>query len=219
MSETPCFELSGAEFRYGERLALRVPSLVLAEGEVVALVGPNGSGKTTLLKALGGLVRPSAGSLRFRGADLLTSPGLRSSCVYLHQQPYLLAGTVAYNVAFGCRARGMDRRETEGRVADSLALLGLGGFERRKHRALSGGEAQRVALARALASGADVLLLDEPTAEADTASRALIMAALKARGGATIIFSSHDAGLGAELACRTLSLEGGLVVADRRIQR
>jgi len=232
-------ELGGVELRYGADLAFAAPSLAFHEGETVALLGPNGCGKTTLLKALNGLISPAAGRILFRGEDTALSAELRRRSVYLHQHPYVLAGTVAYNVSFGCRTRGIGRGEAERRCAKSMALLGLEGFGRRRHRALSGGEAQRVALARALAVGTDILFLDEPTASVDSGSRSLVIDALRAlraggpcrggdcrggdcRGGdsrATIIFSTHDDGLGAELADRVLELELGAVVADRRITR
>jgi energy-coupling factor transporter ATP-binding protein EcfA2 len=213
------FLITGAEFRYGRDLALALGGLALAEGETVALLGPNGCGKTTLLKALNGLLGPTAGRVLFKGVEASSSAELRARSVYLHQHPYLLTGTVAYNLRFGCRAAGLDRGGAEARCAELEALLGLSDFGRRRHRELSGGEAQRVALARALATGADVLLLDEPTASADAASRDLILSALRARRDATIVFSTHDAALAAGLADRVLSLERGLIVDDRRFPR
>jgi ABC-type multidrug transport system ATPase subunit len=207
----PLYEARGLELSYGEILAFGPASFSIAEGERLALLGPNGSGKTTLLKALNRLAQPSAGSLLFLGEDAARSGALRSRSVYLHQHPYIMAGTVSYNVCFGGRARGLGSAETERRAAEAMELLGLEGFGRRRHRALSGGEAQRVALARALAAGADVLLLDEPTASADAASRDLIVAALLARKGSTVIFSTHDEGLARRLADRTLVLDRGAI--------
>ncbi len=191
--------------------AFQAQGLELASGECLALLGPNGSGKTTLLKALNGLILPAAGSLRFKGEDAASSRELRRRSVYLHQSPYLLAGTVAYNARFGAYCRGMTRARADSVAREALRLLGLEGFERRSGRALSGGEAQRVALARAFASGADILLLDEPTASADAVSAALILEALKLRveAGTTVIFSTHDHGLAKRLASRILILEAG----------
>jgi len=154
------------------------------EGECLALLGPNGSGKTTLLKALGGLLKPAAGSLLFLGEEASSSRSLRRRGVYLHQAPYILSGSVSYNLYYGARARGLPRGAADDGVREALSLLGLSGFERRGHRELSGGEAQRVALARAFAAGADVLLLDEPTASADAASARLVLEALRARRAA-----------------------------------
>jgi len=188
----------------------------IGEGECLALVGPNGSGKTTFLKALNGLLAPRAGSLLFLGEPVTASAELRRRSVYLHQSPYILAGSVSYNVLYGARARGLGSAEAQVRARAALALLGLGDFGHRHSRALSGGEAQRVALARALASGADILLLDEPTASADSASANLVLAALRARrdAGDTIVFSTHDPDLAEALATRTIRLRDGRIQGE-----
>jgi tungstate transport system ATP-binding protein len=222
MKAETLFELRGVELRYGGQRAstrvLEIPRLVIGRGERLALVGPNGSGKTSLLKILNGLLAPSAGCASFLGEATVASPQLRSRSVYLHQHPYLLAGTVAYNVGFGCRGRGLAQPEIRRRIADSLALLGLSGFERRSHRALSGGEAQRVALARALATGADILLLDEPTSSVDAESALLIRAVLDraSKRGATILFTTHDRSLADEMASERIRLESGRIIEDTR---
>lgn len=188
----------------------------IGEGECLALVGPNGSGKTTLLKALNGLLAPASGSMLFCGEQAASSTELRRRSVYLHQSPYILAGSVSYNLLYGARARGLAAGEAQGRARSALALLGLGDFGHRHSRALSGGEAQRVALARALASGADILLLDEPTASADSASADLVLAALRARrdAGDTIVFSTHDPDLAEALATRIIRLRDGRIQGE-----
>jgi energy-coupling factor transporter ATP-binding protein EcfA2 len=213
------YRVEALELSYGKDLAFAARNLHIGQGECVALLGPNGSGKTTFLKALNGLLKPSSGRLLFKGGEAASSGELRRRSVYLHQQPYILAGSVSYNVSFGARSRSTAKAEAERRALEAMALLGLAGFERRRHRALSGGEAQRVALARALASGADILLLDEPTASADAASRELIIRALRrvAGEGATIVFSTHDETVASELADRALSFERGRITDDRRI--
>jgi ABC-type multidrug transport system ATPase subunit len=218
VTKLPLFELRGVEVAYGEAVALSVPELSIAAGERVALLGPNGSGKTTLLKALNGLVPLRSGSLLFLGEKCGASRSLRARSVYLHQHPYILAGTVSYNVGFACRSRRMRRPEAARRVGEALRALGLEGFERRRSRALSGGEAQRVALARAIAADADVLLLDEPTASADAASKDLVLDTLRglSAAGATLVFSTHDDLAAGSLADRILVLERGRIVEDRR---
>jgi energy-coupling factor transporter ATP-binding protein EcfA2 len=222
MNAEPLFELRDLAFVYGGRnsqvLALSIPALAIGQGERVALLGPNGSGKTSLLKVLNGLASPASGLALFRGECIEGCAELRRRSVYLHQHPYLFAGSVSYNVSFGCRSRRLSRPEVAARVSARLALVGLSGFERRRHRALSGGEVQRVALARALATGADVFLLDEPTASADSASVVLVEAAIRAAAaeGATIVFSTHDATLAASLATRILHLDGGRICEDAR---
>lgn len=207
------YELTGVELRYGNHLALSIPSLCIRKGELVALLGPNGCGKTSLLKMLDGLIGPSGGSVLKEGKSLSKTGAEKPRSVYLHQYPYLLRGTVSYNIAFGCRAIGLPKEETKQRVAEALSLLGLSGMAKRSERALSGGEAQRVALARALASGADILLLDEPSASADAASLALITEALKSasKKGTTIVFSTHDEQFAQALAPRPVRMKAGKI--------
>jgi energy-coupling factor transporter ATP-binding protein EcfA2 len=211
------YRAESLEIGYGAgEPAFAAPLLEIEGGSSVALLGPNGSGKTSLLKVLAALLRPTSGRLLFEGEEASASASLRRRAVYLHQQPYLLAGTVSRNLCYGGRARSLPWPQIEGLMSSAIADLGLSGLEGRPGRALSGGEAQRVALARALASGADVLLLDEPTASADETSAALILRALRARheGGVTLVFSTHDRELASSLATRIIRLEGGRVVGD-----
>ncbi|MBN1241585.1 MAG: ABC transporter ATP-binding protein [Spirochaetales bacterium] len=210
-------EARDLEIRYGDRVAVSLASFEARRGEIVALLGPNGSGKTTLLKALGGLVAPSRGELRFDGRPLAEDDGRRARRVYVHQAPYLLAGSVFRNVAFGLRARSgrhapLTRGALRDRVEAALEAVGLAGFAHREARALSGGESQRVALARALVLEPELLLLDEPTAAADASSKPRIVeAVLKARGEKTlcVILSSHEADLARSFADRVVRLEEG----------
>ena len=115
---------------------------------------------------------------------------------------------------FGARSCGTGAGQAAYRAARAMRLLGLEGFGRRGHRELSGGEAQRVALARAICAGTEVLLLDEPTAWADSASRELIAAALAAvaDSGSTLVLATHDDALVDALGARTLRLQGGRIV-------
>ena len=191
----------------------------ICEGECLALAGPNGSGKTTFLKPLNGLIPAGRESrVSFAGLTLADNPELRRRSAYLHQHPYLVAGSVQYNVAWPCRERGLDRHETGRRVQAALERVGLGGFAHRDRRELSGGEVQRVALARALACGADVLLLDEPTASVDADSFAVIrdlLATIKAEG-ATLLMASHDPALSEGLADRQVEFRAGRIVSREK---
>lgn len=220
MSNEALFEVRELDFAYGARrdaaAILRLESLDIQRGQRVALIGPNGSGKTSLLKLLNALALPRSGRVLFEGEEARLSSSLRRRSVYLHQHPFLFAGSVSYNVGFGCARLGLSRDEREERVARALARVGLAGFARRRHRALSGGEAQRVALARALATGADVFLLDEPTASADAASAELIVKVLdeEAARGATIVIATHEKALSEGFATRVIRLEGGRLADD-----
>lgn len=205
-------EARGLEIRFGERVALALERFEVRRGELVALLGANGSGKTTLLKALGGLVPLARGSVEFDGRPLAADDPRRARRVYVHQAPYLLAGSVFRNVAFGLRAREgarFGREELRTQVSAALEAVGLAGFERRAARELSGGESQRVALARALVLEPELLLLDEPTAAADAASRPLVHEAIRAaraRASLAVVFSTHDEALARELADRVVRL-------------
>ncbi len=215
MSSEALFSVRDLSFSYGSRKVLQVPGLDIRTGEVLALVGPNGSGKTTLLKILNDLLRADSGSVLFKGRPSAGNPRLRSGSVYVHQSPFPLAGTVHRNIAFGLRARRLPDSEIRLRTREALERLGLAGFGRRDAKRLSGGETQRVALARALVLDPEVLLLDEPTAQADRASAERIrevLADIAARGRTTIVFSSHDAAFAEALADRAAYLEDGRLV-------
>ncbi|MFA6505814.1 MAG: ABC transporter ATP-binding protein [Treponemataceae bacterium] len=210
------YELTNVALRYGKNMALEISSMNIRKGELVALLGPNGSGKTSLLKLMDGLVAPSEGRVRREGKIVTKISSESPKSVYLHQFPYLFCGSVAYNVAFGCRALHLNAKETRKRSEEAIALLGLEKIAGRKYARLSGGEAQRVALARALATKADILLLDEPSASADTASIALIAATLRACAdeGKTIVFSTHDEEFARNLSTRRIRLHAGKITDD-----
>ncbi|HWP68239.1 MAG TPA: energy-coupling factor ABC transporter ATP-binding protein [Rectinemataceae bacterium] len=230
MSDKTLYSARNISFSYGvgQPAALSVPRMDIGEGECVMLVGPNGSGKTTFLKMLNDLLPTGAdagafsGELAFRG-DLVLKDGaryhprsVRTATVYMHQHPYILSGSVAHNLNFACRAKGLSSQETAKASAEALELVGLGGYAVRKQKGLSGGEAQRLALARVIASGAEILLLDEPTASADAASRDRIVEALESlvEKGTTILFSTHETEIMARLGRRVLEFERGTIIRD-----
>ena len=226
------YSAKGILFSYGvgQPAALSIPFLDISEGECVMLVGPNGSGKTTFLKMLNDLLPTGAdagvfaGELAFRGDPVLKGSArfhprsVRTDTVYMHQHPYILSGSVARNLSFACRARGLSARETVRASAEALELVGLEGYSVRRQKGLSGGEAQRLALARVIASGARVLLLDEPTASADAASRDRIIDALASMAdrGKTVIFSTHETKTMDRLGRRVLEFERGTIIGDAR---
>ena len=155
------------------RTILSVDQLAVAEGETLAIVGPNGAGKTTLLLALAGLVRPDTGQLLFRGSAVGRSEGLayRRRLGLVMPDPLLLDTTVFANVALGLRFRGVPGRRIEPLVTEWLERLGVAHLRHRRAGGLSSGEAQRVSLARALVLEPELLLLDEPFASVDAATR------------------------------------------------
>ncbi|MDX1977542.1 MAG: ABC transporter ATP-binding protein [Pseudanabaenaceae cyanobacterium bins.68] len=133
-------------------------SLEVPIGEFWMLLGSNGSGKSTLLKLLARLIQPQTGKITI-GAEV--------GFVFQNPDHQLVMPTVGADVAFGLVSENLSYAETKVRVAESLAAVNLGGFERRPIYALSGGQKQRVAIAGAIARQAKILLLDEPTALLD----------------------------------------------------
>jgi tungstate transport system ATP-binding protein len=191
--------------RYGDRCVLDVDSLEIGDGGTHVLVGHNGSGKTTLLRVLARLDAPTAGSI---ATDLD-----RRHIILCLQHPYMFRGTVERNVAFGVRARN-GRGAGEARLDDIMARLRLEDFRRRDARTLSAGEMQRVAIARALACAPRLLLLDEPTANLDPESAAIIEAEIRARGtdGGSTVVATHMPELAVRLGADVLRLERGRLV-------
>ena len=195
---------------------LEVSRLAVAAGEVLALIGPNGAGKSTLLHALGSLIRPSAGELRYRGERVSAARSLayRRRVALVMQHPLLLAGGVFANVATGLRLRGMPRSEINLTVERWLHRLGIAHLRSRKAHRLSGGEAQRVSLARAFALQPEVLLLDEPFGALDPPTRLQLLEdlhTLLAETGTTAVFVTHDTDEARVLGDRVaVLLEGAL---------
>ncbi len=194
----PLYQLNSIRKRYGDREALVIDRLTVHEGRCSTLTGPNGSGKSTLLQILAFLIPPTSGELFFCGEPVAWQNSLllrlRHEVTLLHQDPYLFTTSVRANIAFGLKARGISGAEQHRRVDEALEAVQLSGFQKRKARELSGGEAQRVAMARALALRPKVLLLDEPLANVDRKSAELLeelIVSLPARGTSVIIVT-HD---------------------------
>ena len=189
-------EIRGLSKRFGTVSAVDSVSLDIRKGEFFSLLGPSGCGKTTLLRMIGGFELPTAGTLRIHGEDMTrTPPYLRPvNMVFQHYAlfPHL---NVEDNVAFGLRYRKLDHAAQARKVSETLGLVQLAGFEKRKPHELSGGQRQRVALARALALEPQVLLLDEPLGALDQKLRKEVQVQLKHLQrdlGITFVFVTHD---------------------------
>jgi molybdate transport system ATP-binding protein len=202
------------------RLELEV-ELAVGTGELVVLLGPNGAGKTTLLRALAGLVALDHGRVVLDG-EVLDDTGSGTHVATERRpigfvfQDYLLFPHLSAleNVAFGPRARGLAGAEARRRAAVWLERVGLAGDTGSRPRALSGGQAQRVALARAMVSDPRLLLLDEPLAALDAASRTEVRRDLRrhlASFDGTRLLVTHDPLEAVALADRLVVLEGGRV--------
>jgi ABC-type Fe3+/spermidine/putrescine transport system ATPase subunit len=182
--------------RYGGVDAVVDFNLEVAAGEFMFLLGPSGSGKTTTLRMIAGFARPSGGRIELEGRPIVDVPPHRRDIGMVFQRyalfPHL---SVAENVEFGLRMRGMAARERPRRVAEVLELVRLKGFDARFPHQLSGGQQQRVALARALAYHPALLLLDEPLANLDRRLRDEMRIELKRiqqEMGTTMLFVTHD---------------------------
>ncbi len=159
-----------------------VPELDVAHGDRVAVIGANGSGKTTLLRVVAGLAADITGECR------VDVPPRRR--VFVHQAPVLFRGSVLFNAAYGLAARNVPRRERTATARQWLGTLGVDHLHNRHCAHLSGGERRRVALARAFATGADVLLLDEPLADLDPEGIDAVCRALSMASSSTILITS-----------------------------
>ena len=198
---------------FDDTVVLAGVSLTVEPGEIFALLGPSGSGKTTMLRLLAGFEQLDRGRLLIADEAVEHLPPARRGVGMLFQSyalfPHL---SVAENVAFGLKVRGGGQGEVQGRVAEMLELVRLGGFESRRIAELSGGQQQRVALARALAPRPRVLLLDEPLSNLDPAlreeTRADLRRAVK-QTGITTVLVTHEQEEAFELGERIGLLNGG----------
>jgi ABC-type Fe3+/spermidine/putrescine transport system ATPase subunit len=199
--------------RFGAVTALDGLDLTVRRGEFFVLLGGSGSGKTTLLRAVGGFVQPNAGSITLDGADLARTPPHRRPVNTVFQSGALFPHlSVAANIGFGPRQRGMARAAVRARVAELLSLVRLAGYGTRRPHELSGGQQQRVALARGLAAEPLLLLLDEPLSALDRGLReetAAELVRLQKRLGTTFIHVTHDQREALSVADRIGVMRGG----------
>ena len=201
--------------RYGTALALDSVDLEIAAGEFVVLLGPSGCGKTTLLNIIGGFAEPTSGSVLIGGRDMGgVAPKDRPTTTVFQDYALFPHMTLAENVGFGLRMRGVAKAAREAKAEEMLALVGLEGRGRRRPHELSGGQRQRVALARALAVEPDVLLLDEPLGALDLKLRRAMQDELKAiqrRVGTTFVHVTHDQEEAMAIADRIVVMNGGKI--------
>ena len=206
--------------RAGSKTILESIDLKIHRGEIFTLIGPSGSGKTTLLRLINLLDTPTTGKIVFDGTDTSENEKVRLSVRrrmgMVFQKPAMLNTTVAENIAFGLKFRGVEKSQIDKSVHSVLDLVGLPGFSRRKAITLSGGEMQRVSIARAMVTKPEVLLLDEPTANLDPVSSEVIedlILKINKERHTTIILSTHDMIQGQRLADRI-----GVIIEGRMAQ-
>jgi len=181
---------------FGPVAAVDHIDLEIRAGEFISLLGPSGCGKTTTLRMLAGFEEPDAGHIRISGKEVQDVPPYRRDVNTVFQHYALFPHmSVAENVAYGLRQKGVDRAEIAERTGLALEMVKMGSFAKRKPRQLSGGQAQRVALARALINRPSVLLLDEPLGALDRKLRQEMQIELKllqSQVGITFVFVTHD---------------------------
>ena len=193
---SPVLRIGGVTKRFGALTVLDRCSLDVAQGEIVTLLGASGCGKTTLLRCVAGFLAPDGGTITIDGADMARAPVNRRPVGVVFQSyalfPHL---TVASNVAYGLKVRGLSRAEIDERVRAALDTVSLADLADRYPAQLSGGQQQRVAIARVLVLEPRVLLLDEPFSALDAKLRGTMQVELRQlikRLDMTAIFVTHD---------------------------
>ncbi len=212
---------------FGETRVLRGVDIHISRGEIVAIIGPSGSGKSTFLRALIGLERIDAGTIRING-EVLASDGrypserdCRRVCrgmgmVFQHFNlfPHM---TVRGNLtAAPLAAKKLSREEADAKCAALLTRVGLADKIDAMPAQLSGGQKQRVAIARALMMDPDILLFDEPTSALDPELTGEVLAVMKdlTDTGITMVIVTHEMGFAREVADRVIFMDGGVVAVD-----
>ncbi len=201
---------------FGDVTALDDVSIEIRRGEFFSLLGPSGCGKTTLLRMIGGFEGPSTGEIRIDGEDTAGAPPYARSTNMIFQHLALFPHMSVFdNVAFGLEMKRLDRSVIVERVARTLDLVRLAGFDARRIDQLSGGQKQRVAMARALVNDPSVLLLDEPLGALDLQLRLRMQEELRRLHkslGNTFIFVTHDQGEAMAMSDRIAVMDQGRVL-------
>jgi len=210
--------LLGLEKSFDATRALSGITLTARAGSFTVLLGPSGCGKSTLLRVVAGLEAAQSGQVMIGGRDVSTLPPAARGIAMVFQSyalfPHL---SVAENVVFGLRARGVARAERDTRLARAADMLGLTPLLGRRPSQLSGGQQQRVALARAVVAEAPVCLMDEPLSNLDAKLRAEMrreIRALQQRLAMTMIYVTHDQAEAMSMADQVVLMQGGQVEQD-----
>ncbi|MPT22968.1 MAG: ATP-binding cassette domain-containing protein, partial [Starkeya sp.] len=189
-------ELEGVNVTFGDFVAVKDANLTIEPGEFFSFLGPSGCGKTTLLRTISGFIEPTRGQVKIGGQDMKgIGPNKRPTALIFQNLALFPMMTVAENIGYGLRVRGVPRHERDEKVKTLLIQVALSEHGHKKVSELSGGQKQRVAIARALASNPKVLLCDEATSALDPATTRSILELLKdinRRLGLTIVLITHE---------------------------
>ena len=192
----PAVRLSGIRRVYGDVVAVAGIDLQIGAGEFFTLLGPSGSGKTTTLRVIAGFERPDAGRVELQGVDVTNvAPAQRVVNTVFQDYALFPHMTVAENVEYGLRVKGISRADRRARAQEVLERVRLPGLGKRKPVQLSGGQRQRVALARAIVNRPPVLLLDEPLGALDLKLRQemqIFLKELQRELAITFVYVTHD---------------------------
>jgi iron(III) transport system ATP-binding protein len=216
---TPHIEVEDLQIHYGPVAAVGPVSFTVMPGQQLTLLGPSGCGKTTTLRAIAGLERPSAGTIRinrqtmYSGTDGINVPAEKRGLSMVFQSyaiwPHM---TVFENVAYGLRVRRRPKAEIADKVREALDLVQMGAYAHRHASQLSGGQQQRVALARACSFSPSVLLFDEPLSNLDAKLRGdmrIELRELQHRLGVTSVYVTHDLEEALAMSDQIVVMRGG----------
>lgn len=200
--------------RFHQRELFDIHKLEIAASQAYVLTGANGAGKSTLMRILAGLEPAEVTNARFMDQPVSFfpySPAMRDAIVYVHQHPVMFSTSVADNIGYGLKMRGVPKRIIADKVDEAIAWAGIGHLRKSVPAYLSGGEKQRVALARARVLDPKLLLLDEPTANLDGTAREQVIALIPqlVAEGSSVIMACHDRDLIALPGVQRLKLREG----------
>jgi len=209
----------------GNVTALDHINFIVPRNARIAVIGSNGAGKSTLFKHFNGIFKPTSGSVLVRG-EPITKQNQREirkfvGIVFQNPDDQIFSPTVEQDVAFGPTNLGLDEETVHHRVEEALRLVGIEDLAHRVPHHLSGGEKKRVAIAGVIAMEPEVLVLDEPTAGLDPQGvhdLVTFINSLSKKYGMTVIFSTHDVGLVAEVADYIYVMNKGKFVAQGTIE-
>jgi putative ABC transport system ATP-binding protein len=203
--------------------ALKKINFIVNKGEFTVLAGPSGSGKTTLLNLIGALDSPTAGKVFFEGTDISTKKPRQLSSLRLKKLGFIFQAynlipvlTAIENIEFSMMLSGISQKIRRQRAAQVMEELGIGELAEKRPNEMSGGQQQRVAVARAIVNNPTVILADEPTANLDSKTGAIlldIMEKMNREKNITFVFSSHDPQV-IERGKRLVILHDGMIESE-----